>query len=79
MHELAARPMTVLDGNEDAGRFVCPWCGGGFATRAELDRHWADNPECAANRSTNNPTQSKYDRVEPEFGLRLLDREDRDA
>lgn len=67
--------------------FVCPWCGAKFAVRHQselgrgqsLEDHWRANPECAANRNTNNPTQSKYDAVDRPAGLRLVDREDRDA
>jgi hypothetical protein len=41
------------------GPFPCPWCALPFTTRALLDEHWRLNPECAANRAVNNPTQSK--------------------
>ncbi len=77
--------LHVISGR--GGPFVCPWCGATFGRRwissdgeASLEEHWATSPACSANRSVNNPTQSKYDVVDGEMpGLRLPDGEDRDA
>jgi hypothetical protein len=66
--------------------FVCPWCGAKFDRRfiasdgvESLEEHWRASAICSTHRAVNNPTQSKYDVVDHETGLRLVDREDRDA
>lgn len=77
--------LRVHPGNA-GGDFVCPWCGATFPRRdreigyPSLEGHWRTNPTCSANRGVNNPTQSKYDRVDDGgLGLRLPDDQDRDA
>lgn len=40
--------------------FVCTWCASTFISRGALGRHWADDPDCAANRNASNQTASKY-------------------
>jgi hypothetical protein len=80
MPELAALP-------GGPGQFACTWCGATFERRwiasdgvRSLEEHWATSTACSANRTVNNPTQSKYDVVDGEMpGLRLPDGEDRDA
>lgn len=83
---MSDRPFGVIDGGRDERTFACPWCGAAFARRfiasdgvESLEEHWARSPECSANRDTNNPTQSKYDAVDPERLVRLIDDEDRNA
>jgi hypothetical protein len=80
------RPLRVIDGSRDERVFTCPWCGAAFTRRfiasdgvESLEEHWARSPECSANRATNNPTQAKYDRVDDDRLVRLVDDEDREA
>lgn len=77
--------LSVIPGG-GGGQFACPWCGATFARRfiasdgvASLEEHWLVSPACSANRSVNNPTQSKYDVSSPDDLVTLPDSEDRDA
>lgn len=54
-------------------RFVCTWCGAGFDRRYRLLMHWSATPECSANRTVNNPTQTKYEVRDDAVGLRFVD------
>lgn len=44
----------------EEGAYICTWCGKGWPTKSELNRHWLRTPECNRNKGVNNPTQSKY-------------------
>lgn len=81
---MGMRPELVVEFPD--ARYVCPWCGATFARRwiasdgvPSLDEHWRRKPDCSANRSVNNPTQTKYDVRDDEVGIIVPDREDRDA
>lgn len=41
-------------------QFACPFCGGLFETREDLDQHFESSPACYRNRMANNPTTDKY-------------------
>lgn len=54
------RGFELIQGNPEAGKFVCTWCGQPQPTRADLELHWDRDTRCRANRNVSNPLQTKY-------------------
>lgn len=62
------KPEVIQGGlSKPRGRYVCGWCGASFDNKnitsdgtESLEEHWRRNAICWNNKSTNNPTQSKY-------------------
>jgi hypothetical protein len=52
-------PFTVIEGHRDNYKVVCTWCASCFATKTELKKHWQKSKRCQANKTVNNPTQTK--------------------